>query len=359
MHVRIRGSRGAFAVLAAALATVALSACGGGGSGSASASKLLEQTFSGKHAVKSGNLNLSLTISPTGSRTLTGPITLTFGGPFQSLGTGKLPRSDFNVTLSANGKSGSLGILSTGTAGYVTLQGTAYQLPASTFKQLESGFAGFGGGSGSGGLGKLGIDPLHWLVKPSVIGTESVGGTQTTHIRAGVNVVALLADINTFLQKAASTGVAGASQLQSGISATTRQKIANEVKNPSFDVWTGNSDKTLRKFAIALTLPVTGQASTLFGGLSSAQIGFTMQYANLNQPQTISAPTTVRPYSEFQTKLRSFLASVESLSGAQSSSSAGTASGSGAAAATNSYSKCIAAAGSDVSKMQACASKLK
>ncbi len=40
---------------------------------------------------------------------------------------------------------------------------------------------------------------MHWLIKPSVAGTETVAGADTTHIRAGINVPALLADISTFL----------------------------------------------------------------------------------------------------------------------------------------------------------------
>ncbi len=34
---------------------------------------------------------------------LTDPITLSFGGPFQSRGTGKLPASNFNISISALG----------------------------------------------------------------------------------------------------------------------------------------------------------------------------------------------------------------------------------------------------------------
>ncbi len=79
------------------------------------------------------------------------------------------------------------------------MQGTSYQLPAATFQKLESSFAqlatspggGSGGGSGSGALGKLGINPLRWLVNPSVQGSaKTVAGASTTHIRAGVNVSA-------------------------------------------------------------------------------------------------------------------------------------------------------------------------
>jgi hypothetical protein len=363
MHHQIKGLRTMLALLLAAIVAIALSACGS--SSSSDASSLLKQTFGGAHAVNSGNLTFSLTVNPSGSRTLSGPITLSFGGPFQSLGKGKLPASNFNISVSALGKTGSLGILSTGSNGYVTLQGSSYQLPVATFKKLESSFAQVtatgSGGSGTGTLSKLGINPLRWLVKPSVVGKDSVGGADTTHIRAAVNVDALLGDLNTFLQKASSVSAAGAGKIPTSISGTTRSRIASEVKSPTFDVWTGNSDKTVRKFALTLTLPVSGQISSQLGGLSSAQIGVSMQYANLNQQQTISAPTTVRPFSEFTSKLRSFLGQVQGgLGGTTGTSSSGTGStGSSAAGATvQSYSQCIQAAGQDVAKMQRCATLL-
>jgi hypothetical protein len=370
MHHRIGGLRIACALLIAAAASLAISACG---SSSPDANGLLKQTFTGSHTVDSGNVNISLTVTPSGSSTLSGPITLSFGGPFESLGKGRLPASNFNISVSALGRSGSLGILSTGSSGYVTLQGTSYQLPAATFQKLESSFAQItsssGGSSGTGALSKLGIDPLRWLVNPSVVGNESVGGADTTHIRAGVNVAALLEDLNTFLQKASSLGISGAGRIPSNISATTRSRIASEVKGPTFEVWTGSSDKTVRRLAIRLTLPVSGQVSSLLGGLASAQIGLSMQYANLNQPQTIRAPTTVRPYSEFTAKLQTFLGSVQGLGIGATGSTGSTGSTTGSTGSTaapstgtganvQSYSQCIQAAGQDVVKMQRCASLL-
>jgi hypothetical protein len=342
--------------LVAAVALV-LSACG---SSSNDAAGLLKQTFSGSHTVNSGNLAFNLTVDPSGSSTLTTPITLSFGGPFQSQGQGKLPKSNFNVSVSAEGKSGSLGILSTGTAGYVTLQGASYQLPSATFQKLESSFAGLaaspGGGSGSGTLSKLGIHPLNWLTQPSVVGSETLGGTQTTHIRAGVNVAALLTDVNTVLQKASSLGASATSKTLSSISQATRTKIASEVQNPTFDVWTGKGDKTVRRLTIQLTIPVTGQISTLLGGMRSAQIGLTMQYANLNVPQTIAAPVTVRPFSEFTTKLQTFLSTVQGGLGSGTTGSGGTgSSSSGTSSQVQTYSQCITNAHNDIAKMQRCA----
>src|SRR5438105_4247760 len=95
-------------LLAVALAAVTVAACGSSSS-SGQARTLLKQTFSGKHTVNSGNINVSLSLNPSGSSTIKGPITLSFGGPFASLGSGKLPKSNIKVSISALGRTGSLG----------------------------------------------------------------------------------------------------------------------------------------------------------------------------------------------------------------------------------------------------------
>jgi hypothetical protein len=370
MHQGIRGPRVVAAVLLAVLASLALAACGSSSSSSSGdAATLLKQTFTGSHKISSGNLNIAVTVDPSGSTTLSGPIKLSFGGPFQNSGSGKIPQSDFTVSISALGKSGSLGLVSTGKSGYVSLQGTSYQLPQATFQKLESSLSQVGttgNSSGSGSLAKLGIRPLDWLQDPKVVGTESVGGTDTTHITASINVAAFLNDFSTFLQKAATLGVSGVGSASKGLSQAQRSEIASAVKNPRFDLWTGNSDKTLRRLTVALTLPVTGATSTQLGGLRSAEIGLSMQYGDVNQPQTITAPKTVRPYSEFTSKVQAFVQSLQGsfesslLPGTSSSSGSGSSSGSDSGSSSNvqRYSNCVSAAGNDVAKMQRCASIL-
>lgn len=348
--------------LGSVAAVLTVAACGsssttGTTSSSAGAQSLLQQTFAGGHTVKSGVLGFTLTINPSGSSTLTTPLSLSLTGPFQSRGSGKLPASDFSVGISGLGHHGSLGVISTGTSGYVTLNGSDYQLPAADFRRLASGFSSVeSSGSGQSGLAGLGIEPLHWLTNPSVVGADSIGGAATTHIRAGVNVSTLLADLNTFLAKTAKTS--GTTKLPSSISPATQQKIAAAVRNATVDVWTGTSDKTLRKLALSLTVPVTGQISALLGGLRSAGIGLTIQYSNLNQTQTIATPSSVRPYSEFTAKIRSIESGL-GLGGATGASATSSQSaGSPAASNVQKYSQCMTKAGQDVLQMQKCASLL-
>lgn len=354
------------AILVSVLTVLFAVGCGSSSSssGSASAQKLLERTFSGKHTVKSGILSFSLALAPQGSNTVKGPLELSLSGPFQSRGAGKLPESDLTISIEGLGHRGQLGIISTGANGYVTLDGVAYRLPASDFQKLESSFS--GAGSGGNGLGKLGIEPLHWLTNPSIVGNETVAGTETTHIKAGIAVAALLGDLNTFLSKASST--TSSTSIPSSISAATRQKIASEVSKPTVDVWTGTNDDTLRKLTLSLGFPVTGQVSTLLGGISSAGFGLTLQYADLNQPQTIAAPTNAQPFTQFESKLHGVLSQVEGGLGASSLGSLGSAgsgssgssgsaasASSGSAAGLSKYTKCIERAANDVAKMQKCA----
>ncbi len=146
-------------------AALALAACGSSSttaSSGASAQTLLRQTFGAGHKVDSGVLDLGLALNLSGSSALGGPVTLSLSGPFQSRGSGRLPASDFTIAVSALGRQGSLGVISTGTSGYVTLKGIGYQLPATDFTRVESGFSGVQSSNKSqSGLSGLGIDPLH------------------------------------------------------------------------------------------------------------------------------------------------------------------------------------------------------
>ena len=111
--------------------------CGGGAANSGasdpaavSAHRLLVNTFSGRHAIRSGVITLALILTPSGSATITRPVELSFGGPFSSSGAGKPPRSDFTLAVVGQGHRSSLQILSVGGKGYVTLSDRSYRLPA-------------------------------------------------------------------------------------------------------------------------------------------------------------------------------------------------------------------------------------
>jgi len=333
--------------LFAATLSIGLGACGGG---SDQAAKLLRETFTGHHRVSSGEVAALVTVTPRGTSGLKSPIRLSLVGPFENLGQGKLPASAFTVSLAAMGTNAALTIISTGVSGFVSFEGQSYELPQKTYRALESSFGQLGSVSGTGkagALGRLGVQPQRWLVSPQIVGDEGVQGVDTTHIRSGINVAALLGDLNKFLTHAASSNFPG------GISASTRRRIAVEVKDATFNVWTGVADKTLRRLQIDLTVPISGQLSALLG--RGAAIEVAIEYAKLNRPQMIVAPTKLAPYSEFQDKLRVLIQDFSGgLSGGSAAGASGGSSG-GSGPNYQSYTNCIEMAGGDLHKMQRCA----
>jgi hypothetical protein len=298
---RQRTPRPTSGLMIAALVALAVSACGGG---SGPANRLLAQTFAGSHRIQSGKLGVRLIVSPSGASNSAGAVAFSLAGPFQSLGPGRLPASAFTVSVAGMGTETAVTITSTGSTGYVTFQGRSYQLPEATFQRLESSFAQLAAAPGQ----RRGFHPERWLSNPQIVGKAAIQGVSTTHIRSGINVAALVADLNAFLQRASASGIAGAGALPRPIAGADRRRIAGEVKNPTVNVWTGVADKTLRRLEIDLSVPVSGQVSTLLG--RSAAIAVTMQYADLNQPQRITAPTRLLPYRQFQAKLRVLVRSV-------------------------------------------------
>ncbi len=350
---RIQVKRIAWTLIVGAFAAVAVAACGGSGGSSHQAQSVLREAFKNR-PINSGNLSVKLAVTPSGSQTFKTPIQLSFGGPFEALGKGQAPKSNFTISLSALGKSGSLGVISTGTKGYVTLRGTSYQLPQSTFKKFESSLAPVTNSTGSSLFGKLPkIDFISWIRNPVVEGNETVEGANTTHVHGQVDVSKMLTDLNSVAHSAPSV-------LGSGISSGSVTSVASKVRNPTLDVWAGVNDHILRKLAVTFGVPVSGSISTLFGGVRTAQVSLVVQYADINQPQTIAAPSSAKPFNQFVSQMRSFIGGLEgSLGGTTSSTGSGSSTGSTASSGKlQRYSNCIQSAGNDVTKMQRCASIL-
>jgi hypothetical protein len=361
-------------VLAAAiLASLSLAACGAASStGSAGAAdSALTKSFAGANKINSGNLQLSLTLTPVGSSILSTPISLSVSGPFARGTGGSPPQFNLAATLNALGQNLSFGLISTGTDAYVTLQGTAYTLPSSITKLLTSSSTSSAEKSGAAKLSKLGLNPLGWLQNPTVVGTETIDGTATTHVHAGVNLKAMIASIGRAFTKASGHTATALPSSAGGLIS----KIESAIQNPTVDTWTGNSDNILRKFEVALTVSLSGlKLPSILSGLSAVNVDLTAQINDLNQPIQILAPGNAQPFSAFEAQLKSLLgqlASIPGLSGILGGAGSSTGTGSTSSSSSSSpgtpsspakvvkrYSRCIKHAGTDAAKLQKCAALL-
>jgi hypothetical protein len=337
----------------AALALV-FAGCGGGGGSDGnsdeSVTSVLNQTFGGKTKINSGVLKMAVNADLEGVAQLQGPVSVKFGGPFESRGQRKVPKLDLDLTANTGGQTFTAGVTSTGERGYITFQGTDYALPASTFDQFKRELRqAKQSESGVPDLTALGVNPRNWLKDPTDEGTEDVNGVETIHIASGVDVAKLLADVDRLLGRTGRLGLTQAQQQQlpKSIPSSVKKQIEDAVQEAKLDVYTGKADKILRKVVVKLRFEVPQKLRSQASGLRSGTIGFTLDVADLNKPQTINAPKQARPFSELQQLLTA------GGLGATGASSSGGGSSSGAASSTGSGTSIPSGANAQVDKAKA------
>lgn len=345
-------------VLAAALVAA------GCGSGPQTAQSVLRETFGGANRdahVTSGRVTLVLDSNLAGVSSSSGSDSIRLSGPFESGGNGQPPKFDFTLSRSTGGQNVMAGIVSTGTQGFVRFGGKAYSLSGALYQRLRQITGSKNGGSIAPNLSALGIDPQRWLVNPRIVGDAQIGGTETIHVSAAVNVPRFLEDASRLLSRANSVtqGQAGAS-LQ--LTPQQRQAIEKAVRSAHIDVYTGKDDKLLRKLDLRV---VVGSSAGSRGG----SLHFALELDDLNGDQTINAPANAVP-------LQTLINQMQSAAGASGSGSGSGSGGTGGAAAPaqpqqpqaqapstgasgqGAYLQCVQQAGGDLAKQQACAKYL-
>jgi hypothetical protein len=345
---------------------VTLAACG-----SEDPQKLINETFSGGKNVRSGKVDISLRVTPQGSPQASQPFVLRVTGPVESQGKGNLPKFDLGLSVSANGRSLSASAVSTGQTGFVRLQGAAYQLGDSAFAKLKQAYAQAQAQSQQAKTGgqqttpaALGINPRTWLRDAKTEGSEEVGGTDTDHVSATIDVPKMLADVNTALSKLQAKGLPQARQLPPSITPQQQKQITDAVKGATFDFWTGKDDRILRRLVVKLSFQVPPAERSSTRGVTGGELGFAFQITELNKPQQVSAPANARPFSELGPALRSLFGQAGAGAGGAPGAAVPPGAGAGAgtapgSAAQEAYLRCLQQAGGDVAKAQRCAALIR
>jgi hypothetical protein len=342
-------ARAVVALLLALVAAFALSACGsdddsstttsggsGGGTETTDARTLLEETFTGTKDVRSGRFALSIRAGEDGGE----QISVSLGGPFESEGGDAYPKFDIDADLDAGGQGFRAGMISTSDRLFVEFDGTAYEVPAEYLEMARRQT----GTEDSAVPALPDLDPQSWIENPEVVGTEQVGGVDTEHITADVDVRALMDSIDRVLAELDRQGLSGATggQVPTAIPADARADLERAVKDPRIDVWTGSDDKTVRK--IELTTGVQPE------GERAGSASLTFELTELNEAQTIEAPTETRPIDELLAGLGGLLGGA-GLGG-------GAAGGGADADALGEYQRCLTDAAGDTAEQQQCADLL-
>ena len=349
------------AVLAAMLL---LAGCGGDDkvSSEESPQELLDKTFTGKKDIKSGKVDVKIDFELTGEGSpLQGPAKLTLSGPFESQGEGKLPKFDIDASFQGAGQSLKAGVLSSGDKGFVSFQGTDYEVSPPIFSQFKTAYEQAAkqsqGKNQDQSLASLGIDPRRWLTNARNEGEAKVGDADTVKLTGEVDISKLLDDVNTALAKASSLGLGAAGAgIPTKITDEQKKQVEDSIKDLDVQIFTGKDDAILRRIVIAL------DAKDPSGSDGAAKITVDFSLLELNDGQEFKTPDNAKPLDELLQSLGGLglggLGGGGS-SGGGSSGSGGGSSGSGSGAAElEEYTKCVEDAGNDLEKAQKCAELL-
>jgi hypothetical protein len=318
---------------------------------------LLKDTFQNAKDIKSADVEMKLSANGQGQT-----VSATLGGPYESLGTGKLPKFQWNASLNSGGKSFTGGVTWTGDKGYVTVQGTSYELSGLIADQFKAGYEqalkeNQGKSSSGSSAALLGIDFSKWLTNAKNAGDAQAGGVDAIEITGDADVAQVIDDLQKVSEKASSLKLPGTQQVPSQLTAQERQQILGAVKKLSVQVYTGKADKLLRRIVVSADIvdPSTKSDAT-------ATFDFTLN--KVNQAQSIQAPANPKPFSDLSKLADQLKGSLGSLGALAGGSASGSSSGSGGSATAPSsanidkYAKCIEQAGGDTSKAQKCADLL-
>jgi hypothetical protein len=269
------------------LACLALvSAACGGEAGTSEPGSALSQTAAKLEQIKSGTLHLQLSVDPHEEG---GNFGFELNGPFELAKPGKLPVAEIDYTQTAGGERETVTLTSTGERAYVTVDGTAYELPEDKVERLRASAEASGR---SGGLEELRIDD--WIRDATSSDGGDVGGTDTDKITAELDVVAAANDL---IELAQSFGAAQVDPIQG----QDAEQLRRAVQDSKIEVWTGDEDRLLRRLHIEADFdPHLPPAFEDLARAAGSKVTFDLELDNPNKRVDVKPPENPRPASELE-----------------------------------------------------------
>jgi hypothetical protein len=272
----------------AALACLALAAGCGGESGTSNPGGALAQTAAKLGEIRSGTLHFQLAVDPHEGG---GEFGFELRGPFELGKPGELPVADIDYTQTAGDERETVTLTSTGEQAFVTVDGTAYELPAEQADELRSAGEALGGEGEGGGLEELRIDD--WIRDAKSSDGGDVGGTDTDKIAADLEVVAAVNDLIEVAREF------GGPDLDA-IEGAEAEQLRSAVRDAKLEVWTGDEDRLLRRLHIEADFdPELPEGLDELARAAGSKVTFELAIDGPNQPVEVEPPEDPRPASEF------------------------------------------------------------
>ena len=306
------------AVLALAVPAGALIAgCGDdddGGSSDEDPQTVLQETFNNDATISSGDVSLTASVSATGEEG--GSFEASLSGPFQGdpETPNTIPQLDWSGSVSGEGAGESIdyeaGLVVTEDNAFVEYGGETYEVGSeqfTQFKELAESQAGQGDASaeasfqagceqalqqaGATDTSGCDIDLSSWLPDATNEGTEDVGGSESVHIHGDADIDKVLTDVGEL-----ASAIPGAAA--SGFDPSQLSAFSDAVTEASLDVYSTVDEHLLSKLELSLAIDPSAIAAGAAVPVDSIDVDFSLEIADINEEQTIEAPSEAKPLSE-------------------------------------------------------------
>jgi len=290
--------------MAALLPIVALAGFAGcGGSKSEEdVEALLDRAF--KQSIKSADVKIDAELKIDGLQGVDRPVRLEAKGPYIG-GEKQLPQVDIDLKIGAAdaGQTVNSGFLSTGDRAFVKFGGEFYEQDPKDVARANEQLA-KGSGSDRGSLAELGLNPRTWVVDAEGEGDETVAGVETEHVSGKLDVRALFKDLNKLAERSAGAVGGAPAGTPNPLSEKDLDELAEVVEDPTFDIYVGKEDDTIRRVSGNLKVKVPEKDRQRVNGISGGSLRFSIELSKVNGDQKVEAPAKSRPISDLTTQLR-------------------------------------------------------
>lgn len=289
------------AVLLTLLAlAVGFAACGGGGGDEQDAEALLDRAFS--RDIPSADVEIDAELEVDGIQGLEDPVQIRASGPYISAKQ-TLPKLDMDLEISAAGAGQAIqtGLLSTGDRVFLKFGGAFFEQPRAQVAQTNRRLARESGSDG-GSLSDLGLDPRSWVVDASVKGDEEIGGVAVEHVSGKLEVEEMVKDLNDLLEQS-SGALGGEGQAPEPLGQDDIERLADSVKDPTFDVYVGKDDGVLRRISVRLDITVPEEQRDDVNGVTGAAVRFSAELSDVGGEQRVEAPRNSQPIANLTSQL--------------------------------------------------------
>lgn len=290
------------AALCCALIIASVPAVGCGGGDDEEARDLIEKAFA--EPLDGAKLTLDVEFEAKGLEGLSEPLRINVTGPFADGEDGGLPRIDWNVSVRTGARPFEARLVSTAENIFVGLGGTNYEAGEQATRQINEQLRAADRQNDERDLGELGVDPQEWIEDGDVEDDEEVAGVQTRHVSGALDVERLLGDLNELSERTAGE-VAG--QRAPTLTEDQRNRVAEIVEDPRFDVYIGKEDGIVRRISADLEFDVPEEDREGLGGLESGSLRFSIELGEVNRPQRFEPLPDARPIAELAQQIAPLL----------------------------------------------------